>query len=100
MAATTPVRGDVRSRAVTRSTETRSAPRTTEFYAFVAMTIGVLVAGAVVKGGNDRFTADEVWLYITMLTIGYMVSRGLAKCGSREPYTAGDRPDPPGRDGI
>jgi hypothetical protein len=26
-------------------------------------------------------------LYVTLLTIGYMVSRGLAKSGSREPYT-------------
>jgi hypothetical protein len=28
----------------------------------------------------------EVWLYATILTVGYMVSRGLAKSGSREPY--------------
>jgi hypothetical protein len=25
-------------------------------------------------------------LYITILTVGYMVSRGLAKAGSRDPY--------------
>ena len=56
--------------------------------------IGILIAGAVVNGGNDSsdpdlFTADKVWLYITILTFGYMVSRGLAKGGSREPYSDG-----------
>jgi hypothetical protein len=29
-----------------------------------------------------------VWLYVTLLTIGYMISRGLAKAGSRDPYWA------------
>ncbi len=28
----------------------------------------------------------QVWLYATVLTIGYMISRGLAKAGSSEPY--------------
>jgi hypothetical protein len=48
-------------------------------------------------GGNpirDYFRADEAWLYATILTVGYMISRGLAKAGSREPYT-----DMPGRTG-
>jgi hypothetical protein len=30
--------------------------------------------------------ACQPWLYVTILTVGYMVSRGLAKSGSREPY--------------
>jgi hypothetical protein len=34
----------------------------------------------------DYFRADKAWWYITLLTIGYMVARGLAKSGSREPY--------------
>jgi hypothetical protein len=34
----------------------------------------------------DAFRADKVWLYITILTVGYMIARGLAKSGSREPY--------------
>jgi hypothetical protein len=37
-------------------------------------------------GGADYFAADKVWLYVTLLTIGYMVSRGLTKAGSRDPY--------------
>jgi hypothetical protein len=32
--------------------------------------------------------ARQVWLYATILTVGYMVSRGLAKSGSRGPYDA------------
>ena len=28
----------------------------------------------------------QAWLYATILTVGYMVSRGLAKAGSRQPY--------------
>jgi hypothetical protein len=39
------------------------------------------------------FGAQEAWQYITWLTIGYLVSRGLAKSGSRDPYWSkrGDR---------
>ena len=73
------------------STETKSAFKTTEMVAYVVVLVGLLIAGAVTKasqyGGNhDAFRADRVWLYATILTIGYMVSRGLAKAGSRQPY--------------
>ena len=37
---------------------------------------------------DDRFLSKEVWLYATILTVGYMISRGLAKSGSRQPYDA------------
>jgi hypothetical protein len=53
---------------------------------YLAAVIAVLIASQVVGGGahgNDYFTADKAWWYITLLTIGYMVSRGLAKSGSR-----------------
>jgi hypothetical protein len=73
------------------STETKSAFKTTEMIAYVVVLVGLLIAGAVTKashyGANhDAFRADRVWLYATILTIGYMVSRGLAKAGSRQPY--------------
>jgi uncharacterized MAPEG superfamily protein len=71
------------------TTETKQAFKTTEFYAFVAAVIGVLIAGnaiEIAEGGTDYFTADKVWLYVTILTVGYMISRGLAKSGSRDPY--------------
>jgi hypothetical protein len=34
---------------------------------------------------GDYFRADEAWSYVVLLTIGYMVSRGLAKSASRQP---------------
>jgi hypothetical protein len=72
------------------STETKSATKTTELYAYVAATVGVLVAGLLTKvgdGHDDRLTAQDTWLIVGILTVGYMISRGLAKSGSREPYT-------------
>jgi hypothetical protein len=74
------------------STETKASFKTTEFFAYLAAVIGVLVAAGVVDEANSGgFGAKQAWLYVTILTVGYMVSRGLAKSGSREPYTAGDR---------
>ena len=55
--------------------------------AYVAVLVGVLVAGLIVDDGSGAFGADKVWLFATILTVGYMVSRGLAKAGSRDPYT-------------
>jgi hypothetical protein len=73
------------------STETKAAFKTTEFAMYVVLLVGVLIAGAVTKashyaGRHDVFRADRVWLYATILTVGYMVSRGIAKAGSRQPY--------------
>jgi hypothetical protein len=70
------------------ATETKAAFKTTEFYAYVVSFVLILIAGAQIKEKNnvDAFRADKVWLYITILTVGYMIARGLAKSGSREPY--------------
>jgi hypothetical protein len=38
------------------------------------------------KSAYQSFGADPAWRYVTYLTVGYMISRGLAKAGSREPY--------------
>jgi hypothetical protein len=74
-----------------RTTETKAAFKTTEFMAYLAVLAGILIAGLVVdNGSNSGFGAQEVWLYSTILTVGYMVSRGLAKAGSRDPYTHED----------
>jgi hypothetical protein len=73
------------------TTETKASFKTTEFFAYVAVLVGVLISAAVIKGSGsnvDIFKADQAWLYVTILTAGYMVSRGLAKSGSREPYDA------------
>jgi hypothetical protein len=31
-------------------------------------------------------TAGKAWLYVAIATVGYMVSRGLGKSGSKHPY--------------
>ena len=70
------------------STETKAAYKTTEFITYVVVFAGILLASFLVKDGQrvDYFRADKAWWYITLLTIGYMIARGLAKSGSREPY--------------
>jgi hypothetical protein len=73
---------------VRRSTETKAAFKTTELMAYVAAVAGVLIAGLIVDQADaGSLGAKQVWLYVTILTVGYMVSRGLAKSGSRDPYT-------------
>jgi hypothetical protein len=100
MSTSAPTRGGVtdrndhtstpRSTARRLSTETKAAFKTTEFFAYVAVLVGILIAGAVVDSSDaGGYGARQVWLYATILTVGYMVSRGLAKAGSREPYDAG-----------
>jgi len=64
------------------STETKSAIKTTELIAFVVVTVAMLIASQIVDG----FDAQHAWFYTSLLTIGYMVSRGLAKSGSRDFY--------------
>jgi hypothetical protein len=72
------------------TTETKAAFKTTEFFAFVLVLAGILIAGALVDSSDaGGFGARQVWLYATVLTVGYMISRGLAKSGSRDPYDAG-----------
>ena len=66
------------------STETKSSYKTTELIAYVVVAVAVLVAAAVTDVSD--FGPQEAWFYVTMLTIGYMISRGLAKSGSRDFY--------------
>ena len=102
MAATDVTRGSVRAdgkdssigRAARRlATETKQAFKTTEFWAMVGLVVAILVSAAVINGGDngtDEFIARQAWLYVSILGAGYFISRGLAKSGSSEPYTAND----------
>jgi hypothetical protein len=69
------------------ATETRPATKTTEFMAYIAAVLAVAITALVVgdDGANtsDPFSAEQALRYITFLTIGYMIARGLAKSGSR-----------------
>jgi hypothetical protein len=71
------------------TTETKHALKTTEFWVFAAVITALMVASYVIgddDAGDDIFRADEAWRLAAFLTIGYLISRGLAKSGSREPY--------------
>jgi hypothetical protein len=71
---------------VRRGDETKAFYKTTEFIVFIVATVGVLLASYLVKTSGaheDYFRADQAWLYVVILSVGYMVSRGLAKSGSR-----------------
>lgn len=75
------------------ATETKPSFLSTEFYAWIACIVGILIAGA----STDNFQARDVWLFVAIVTAGYMVSRGLAKSGSHFPAVVeedeGRRPD-------
>jgi hypothetical protein len=69
--------------------ETKAAFKTTEFVAFLAIVAGILISAAVIKatsGHRDVFTAAQAWLYVSIVAVGYMISRGLAKAGSKQHY--------------
>jgi hypothetical protein len=95
------------------TTETKHSTKTTEFWAMVAIIVGILIASKVVGQGDgngkaqvDAFPAVRAWLYVAIVGVGYMISRGLAKAGSRDPYWssaddlpgAGDADQAVGRD--
>jgi hypothetical protein len=66
--------------------ETKSSFKTTELIVYVLSVLGVLIASLVVDVNEDgqRFSAYQGWFLVTLLTIGYLISRGLAKSGSRD----------------
>ena len=71
----------------THADETRPARKTTELIEYVAAVLAVALTALFVgdDGDNtaDPFSAEQALRYITFLTIGYMVARGLAKSGTR-----------------
>ena len=73
------------------TTETKQAFKTTEFWAMVGVIVAILVSAAAIKGGDtsgtDEFIARQAWLYVAIVAGAYLISRGLAKSGSSDPYT-------------
>jgi hypothetical protein len=76
------------------TTETKSAFKTTEMLAYLGAVIAVIITAFAVgqgdNGGADPFSALDAIRYISYLTIGYMIARGLAKSGSRDRYDEQD----------
>jgi hypothetical protein len=66
--------------------ETKNALKTTEFFAMVAVNAAILIAAWVSDSLNDV----RAWTLVAAVSIGYIVSRGLAKSGSR--YAGGEDP--------
>ena len=66
--------------------ETKPSFKTTELIVYVLAVIGVLIASWVVdvRPDGQGFSAYQGWFLVTLLTIGYLISRGLAKSGSRD----------------
>src|SRR5215204_1697753 len=84
-------RGGGLGRAARRLTETKAAFKTTEFWAMVGVIVAILVSAAAIKGGDsggtDEFIARQAWLYVAIVAGAYLISRGLAKSGSSDPYS-------------
>lgn len=73
-----------------RATETKASFKTTEFFAMIGVIVGILIAAASIgatEGHADKFNGSQAWLYVTIVASAYMISRGLAKSGSREPHS-------------
>jgi hypothetical protein len=61
------------------SDETKLSLKTTEFWAMAGVIVAILIAAAV----SDGLDAPRAWTLVAAVAIGYMLSRGLAKSGSR-----------------
>jgi hypothetical protein len=66
------------------TTETKQAFKTTEFWAMIAIVAGILIASAV----SDSLDDVRAWTLVAAVGIGYMISRGLAKSGTK--YAGGE----------
>jgi hypothetical protein len=74
------------------ATETKASFKTSEFWLVLGTIAAILISAAAIKGGDtggtDEFIARHAWLYVSIIVGAYAIGRGLAKSGSREPYTA------------
>jgi hypothetical protein len=66
---------------VTRPTrdETKLSLKTTEFWAMLGLIAAILIATAV----SDSLDDVRAWTLVAAVGIGYMISRGLAKSGTK-----------------
>ena len=72
--------------------ETKLSLKTTEFWAMVGIIVAILIASAV----SDSLGDVRAWTLVAAVAIGYMISRGLAKsgtkyAGSEDPINQGNR---------
>jgi hypothetical protein len=67
----------------TSFTETKAGFKTTEFLLTIGAIVAILVAVYVRDANLD---AADGWRYASWVAAAYIVSRGLAKLGTREPH--------------
>ena len=67
------------------STGRQSAYVTVELILYLLASIGIFITAAVIdeSGSGPGFGASEAWFYVTLVTVGFLLSRGLAKIGGR-----------------
>jgi hypothetical protein len=67
------------------STGSRTAYLTIELILYLLATLGIFITAAVIDedASGQGFGASEAWFYVTLLTVGFFLSRGLAKLGGR-----------------
>jgi hypothetical protein len=75
-----------KAEAYMRSTETKAFSKTSEFFVWALTVAAVLIAALLI----EDFGPDRAWSLATYASIGYMISRGLAKAGAREFYSSDD----------
>ena len=71
-------------RTVRSFTETKLGYKTSEFLMMLIFVIGVLVAAY--ASNADALSREDGWRFASFVAAAYIVSRGLAKLGTREPY--------------
>jgi hypothetical protein len=67
------------------STGQQSAYITVELILYVLAVLGVFITSAIIDedGPGPGFSAAQAWFYVTLLTVGFLISRGLAKINWR-----------------
>jgi hypothetical protein len=90
--------GDRASQAMTsfgrhvKTPETKEFFKTSEFGVWLVTVVAIAIAGLVIDASShgDALRADLVWKLIAGVSAVYILSRGIAKAGTRRGY--GDRP--------
>ena len=80
MSSTANATGGTSARTTTYDTEARPGIMTTEFWVGAVSSIAVVVAGYV----SDAFSVERGWELGAYIAIAYLISRGLAKLGSKD----------------
>ena len=75
---------DLRTDGDYRYTETKLGFKTSEFLMMLIAVVALIVAAY--ADGDDNFTRNDGWRYASWVEVAYILSRGLAKLGVREPY--------------